>query len=104
MRVICVIPSFNEEQTIGWIVAKLTSAGYGVVVVDDGSSDQTAKLARQSGAEVMVNRHNLGKGASLRRAFAILKEREDYDVVVMMDADGQHLPSDIPLFLKHYRH
>ncbi|MFH0876883.1 MAG: glycosyltransferase family 2 protein, partial [Candidatus Omnitrophota bacterium] len=46
----------------------------------------------------------LGKGASLRRAFAILKEREDYDVVVMMDADGQHLPSDIPLFLKHYRH
>lgn len=101
MRFCVLIPSYNEEKTIGWIVKTVLEKGYHVVVIDDGSKDKTAKVAAESGAEVIRNECNLGKGAALRRGFGILAQR-DYDAVIIMDADGQHLPNDIGPFVDLY--
>ncbi|HAJ56574.1 MAG TPA: hypothetical protein DCL35_02265 [Candidatus Omnitrophica bacterium] len=102
MRLVCLIPSFNEEKTIGWLVKAVCKLGYDALVIDDGSSDKTAQLAHESGAEVIINEHNLGKGASLRKAFGILTNK-DYDAVIIMDGDGQHLPEDTAQFVDCYR-
>lgn len=102
MKIVCLIPSFNEEKTIGWLVKDARALGFDVLVIDDGSRDRTSRLAHENGAEVIINEHNLGKGASLRKAFGILKAR-DYDAVIIMDGDGQHLPSDIAQFVERYR-
>lgn len=99
MKYCVLIPSFNEEKTIGWIVRAVREQGLQVLVVDDGSRDDTAKIAGENGAEVIVNEKNLGKGTSLRRAFDILRHR-DYDAVVVMDGDGQHLPKDVAPFIR----
>ena len=99
MKICVLIPSFNEEKTIGWLVKAVREKGFDVVVIDDGSSDQTTKIARENGAEVIVNEHNMGKGASLRRAFGLLSEK-NYDAVITMDGDGQHLPNDILPFVR----
>lgn len=99
MRFCVLIPSFNEEKTVGWLVRAVRQKNYDVIVVDDGSSDATARIARDNGAEVVANEHNLGKGASLRKAFSILAGR-DYDAVIVMDGDGQHLPEDIAPFIQ----
>ncbi len=102
MKYVCLIPSFNEEKTIGWLVKEVRALGFDALVIDDGSSDQTARLSHENGAEVIINERNLGKGASLRKAFGILSAR-DYDAVIIMDGDGQHLPSDIAQFVECYR-
>ncbi len=64
-----------------------------VIVVDDGSSDRTAEIAKKVGAEVIVHETNRGKGAALKTGFEAAK---GYDVIVTMDSDGQHNPADIP--------
>jgi len=69
-----------------------------VVVVDDGSSDNTAELAEQAGAYVLRNPENLGKGASLQRGFKLVRER-NCDAVIVIDGDGQHDPREISRFL-----
>ena len=99
MKFCVLIPSFNEENTVGWLVRAVRQKQYDCIVIDDGSRDATAKNARDNGAEVVVNEHNLGKGASLRKAFSILAPR-DYDAVIVMDGDGQHLPEDIDPFIQ----
>lgn len=101
MKYCVLIPSFNEEKTIGRIVRAVREQGHQVLVVDDGSQDDTAKRAGENGAEVIVNEQNLGKGTSLRRAFDIVKHR-DHDAVIVMDGDGQHLPKDIAPFIRRY--
>lgn len=100
-RFVCLIPSFNEEKTIGWLVRILRDKGFDAMVIDDGSSDSTAKLAHNSGAEVIINECNLGKGASLRKAFEILKHREQ-EAIIILDGDGQHLPEDIDPFIEAF--
>ena len=99
MKTICVIPAYNEEKTIGGLARTVKDQGYDVLVVDDGSRDRTAALAREAGAEVLINPQNMGKGASLRRAFVLVTSR-GYDAVVVMDADGQHLPADVRRLLE----
>jgi glycosyltransferase involved in cell wall biosynthesis len=94
MKLICLIPAYNEEKTIESIVRAVHNLGFDILVVDDGSIDSTAKKANEAGAEVITNDKNMGKGASLRRAFFLIGQRP-YDGVIVMDADGQHLPGDI---------
>lgn len=101
MKFCVLIPSFNEEKTIGWLVKAVRENGFDVIVIDDGSGDNTAKFARENGAEVVVNKRNLGKGASLRKAFSHLAQK-DYDAIITMDGDGQHLPTDIAPFIERY--
>lgn len=95
MKSCVLIPSFNEEKTIGNIVKEITSAGLDVIVVDDGSMDGTGKAAAENGAIIMRNRENLGKGASLKYGFRYILEKSNFDAVITMDADGQHNPNDI---------
>jgi glycosyltransferase involved in cell wall biosynthesis len=91
------IPAYQAASTIGDLVRR-TMALLPVVVVDDGSEDGTGDQARQAGAEVRVLPSNLGKGAALREAFDFWFAR-GIDAVVTLDADGQHLPEEIPKLL-----
>src|SRR5665811_1250177 len=83
------IPCYNEEVAIGSLVVRASQYADKVVVLDDGSTDKTAEVARLTGAEVLVHDTNLGKGAALRDLFAYATQY-DVDVLVIIDGDGQH--------------
>lgn len=95
-----VIPARNEARHIGQVLAGLGSEVHGLpvvaMVVDDGSSDRTPDLARAQGARVISHAINLGKGAALKTGCAAIIAA-GCDVLVLMDADGQHRPSDLSL-------
>ena len=93
------IPSYNEGRTIAGIVRSLRARGLIVYVVDDGSLDDTAKLAAREGAMVVHHHVNKGKGASLREGFRHIVKRHEFDAVLVMDGDGQHALSDIDVFV-----
>lgn len=97
-RVIVIIPAFNAERTIGNVVAAAREQIEPVVVIDDGSVDRTGDVARDAGAHVLRHPENRGKGAALKTGFAYALEN-GYDAVISLDADGQHLPREIPKFL-----
>lgn len=93
------IPSYNEAKAIGSLIQKVRAQNIEVVVVDDGSIDQTAEIAHHCGADVIKHIRNKGKGASLKAGFTYVLNKS-YDAVITMDADGQHSPEDIPKFLQ----
>jgi polyprenyl-phospho-N-acetylgalactosaminyl synthase len=89
-----VIPAHDEAPVIAGVVSELRAAGWPVVVVDDGSTDDTAAVARRAGAEVVRHPVNLGQGAALQTGidYAIARGA---DIVVTFDADGQHSVDDV---------
>lgn len=93
-----VLPAFNEEVSIGSIVLLTKLYCDNVIVVDDGSSDRTAAIARKAGAHVVVHEVNKGKGAALNTGFTAAASL-GADIIVTMDSDGQHNPADIPLIV-----
>ena len=93
-RVAVMIPAYNEELTIGSVVIEARKHAHHVLVVNDGSRDRTSEIARAAGAEVIDHLTNMGKAAALNTGFNELKKR-DFDIVVMMDGDGQHDVEDI---------
>ena len=93
-----IIPAYNEELAIGTIVLKSKGHVDEVYVVDDGSSDGTARVAEQAGAKVLHMTSNLGKAKAVLIAFSQIQSA-DYDAVVMLDGDGQHDPDDISLLI-----
>ena len=93
-----VIPCFNEEATIARLVGEVRPRLPVVIVVDDGSVDQTAACASKAGAQVVRQQSNAGKGAALKAGIAAA-QAQGYKWVVTMDGDGQHRPEDIPTFL-----
>lgn len=97
MKTIVIIPAFNEQAAIGDVVEKSLQYADDVLVVDDGSSDNTSQIAENAGASLLKHPTNFGKGVSLRDAF---KKVEGYDVVVTIDGDGQHNPDEIPILIK----
>ncbi|MCC6450930.1 MAG: glycosyltransferase family 2 protein [Candidatus Aureabacteria bacterium] len=99
MRVCAVIPAYNEAARVGDVVREARGRLPGVVVVDDGSADGTADAARRAGAEVLRHPANRGKGAALKTGMGRAFD-DGYDAVVVLDADGQHAPGEIPLFLE----
>ncbi len=96
-RVLALVPAHDEAPRIAAVVRE-AARHLPVLVVDDGSSDGTAAVARQAGADVLEQRPNAGKGAALRAGFRQALA-EGYDAVVTLDADGQHDPAEIPAFL-----
>jgi len=92
-RVVIVIPARNEEACIGPVLAETSGLypGYDIVVVDDASSDRTGEIARAAGAVVLRAPVNLGYGGAVQAGFKYAYAR-DYDIVVLLDADGQHDP------------
>jgi len=90
---IIVIPAYNEERTVAEVVSAAVKVADRVVVVDDGSHDQTATLARQAGALVVRHAINRGVGAAMGTGIE-MANRLNADYVVTMDADGQHRTED----------
>ena len=98
--ILALIPGYQEGPRIAAVVEG-ARAYLRVIVVDDGSTDDTAARAEAAGATVLVQRPNAGKGAALRAGFRHALER-GAAAVVTLDADGQHDPAEIPLFLKAF--
>jgi len=92
------IPAFNEEAAIGEVVKKVSAHLDTVLVIDDGSSDHTSEAAQAAGAVTIRLEPNQGKGAAIKAGFKEAGAR-NMRAVVCMDADGQHDPNEIPLFL-----
>jgi glycosyltransferase involved in cell wall biosynthesis len=89
------VPAFNEERTIARVVLEAQKHSDVVVVCDDGSSDMTAEIAKRLGADVVRHDRNLGYGAAVQSLLRRAKEL-GADVLVTLDADGQHEPDEIP--------
>lgn len=89
-----ILPAFNEEVSIGSVVLLTKFYADNVIVVDDGSSDRTAEVARKAGAEVVQHETNKGKGVALKTGFTAATNL-GADIIVTMDSDGQHNPDDI---------
>jgi polyprenyl-phospho-N-acetylgalactosaminyl synthase len=89
-----IIPAYNEAAVIGRVVADLARLGHTIVVVDDGSTEETGRKASAAGAIVVTHPINLGQGAALQTGiqFAL---RQGADTIVTFDADGQHRTADI---------
>lgn len=101
MKVLVVIPALNAECSIGAVVREAKLANEDVLVIDDGSSDHTGEMARDAGARVIRHDVNKGKGAALKSGFAYALEN-GFEVVITLDADGQHLPHEIPKLMTAY--
>ena len=98
LRIIAGLPMYNEEETIGTVVTKVLDYVDEVICVDDGSSDSSARIAESCGANVHRHRANRGYGGALKTLFAKAREM-DADILIILDSDGQHEPSDIPKLL-----
>jgi glycosyltransferase involved in cell wall biosynthesis len=96
-RVLIVVPAWNESAAIGPVVQEVRGElpDVDVLVVDDGSADDTAEQARQAGATVARLPYNLGVGGAMRLGYRYGRDH-GYDVVVQVDADGQHDPRYVP--------
>jgi glycosyltransferase involved in cell wall biosynthesis len=92
-----IIPCYNEDQTIGTVVAgvKTHNPEYEVIVVDDGSEDKTSAVAQKAGAIVFRHPYNIGNGAALKTGI----REANGEILIFMDADGQHRPEDIQLLV-----
>lgn len=93
------IPAFNEATMIRCMIIEAQKYADVVVVCDDGSSDRTGRIAESNGADVVRHERNMGYGASIRSLFQRALEL-GADVLVTIDADGQHVPSEIPSIIK----
>jgi glycosyltransferase involved in cell wall biosynthesis len=99
---ICVmIPAFNNEATVARVVVKARQEIPHVVVLDDGSTDQTATVAKAAGAEVIRIPENKGKGNMLRIAFRYAVKNH-FNAIITLDADLQHDPGEIPKLIDYY--
>ncbi|MEN8240366.1 MAG: glycosyltransferase family 2 protein [Chloroflexota bacterium] len=94
-NIVVVIPAYNEARFIGSVILGLEKYVSNIIVVDDGSTDNTGEIARTAGALVVRNQGNQGKGVALNRGF---QEAQKFspEAVVMLDADGQHQVDDLP--------
>jgi len=99
-RRVAIVPAHNEEGAVGGVVAEIRAfdPGFDVVVIDDGSTDQTAAAAAAAGAFVVSLPFNLGIGAAVQTGFKFALER-GYALAVRLDGDGQHDPAELPKLL-----
>ncbi len=98
-RISVVLPAFREERVIGAViqgVRAIMGSGCEIIVVDDGSPDNTGKAAEEAGARVVRHAYNMGNGAAVKSGIRAATG----DVIVMMDSDGQHKPEDIPRLIE----
>ena len=100
MQVWVVIPAYNERFSLAGVLEEVKEKGLSVLVVDDGSVDNTYEVAKKKADFVIRNKKNFGKGMSLNKGIEYLLKNVDFDYIVTMDADGQHSPLDLDKFLK----
>ena len=94
MRILAVVPAFNEQESLPVLISEIAGIGYDVVIVDDASTDSTDRVARKNGASVISLSNNLGIGGAVQAGF-LFALRRHYDIVVQVDGDGQHDPRQI---------
>jgi len=99
IRVLAGIAAYNEARYVGSIVLQARQYVEEVIVVDDGSTDNTARVAELAGATVIRHDENRGKGAAIQSILAEAKKRNP-DILVLLDADAQHDPNEIPALIK----
>ena len=95
-KISIIIPAYNEAKRIGNVLSKIPDFADEIIVVDDGSKDNTAEVAKKYGANIIRLKENQGKGAAMN---AGMKEATG-DIIVFIDADGQHNPEEITKLLK----
>jgi glycosyltransferase involved in cell wall biosynthesis len=95
-----IIPAYNEAETIRDVILQVKEIDpeYEIIVVNDGSKDQTGEIAREAGAIVYSHPYNIGNGASLKSGIRIASG----DILVFIDGDGQHNPNDIARMLQYF--
>ncbi len=98
-KTLVAIPAYNEEIALGSVILKAREHVDEVLVVDDGSEDDTSRVASMAMATLLSHRKNLGKGAAIRTAFDYGR-RNGHEVFVLLDGDGQHDPDDIPALMQ----
>lgn len=98
-RVIVAIPAYNEDRFIGSLVLKLRAKGREVIVVDDGSTDATAEVAKTAGATVLRHAHNKGKVAAVKTIFDHARTAS-IDALVLLDGDSQHDPAEVDILVE----
>jgi len=97
-----IVPAFREEKSVGTVIQQthelMTQLGksFEIVVIDDGSDDETGNIANSTGVRVITHPYNIGYGAALKTGIRFARGQ----TIVMMDADGQHDPEDIPILLE----
>lgn len=99
LKTVALIPAFNEEDNIAKVILRTKQHVDDVIVCDDGSTDMTSMIAEALGVKVVRHAERLGKGEALR-TLSRLAMQLNPDVIVALDADGQHNPDDIPMLLK----
>jgi glycosyltransferase involved in cell wall biosynthesis len=99
-NVAAVIPAYHEEAHVRDVAQRARAQLDHVLAVDDGSNDATASRAREGGAEVIVHPQNRGKGEAIKTGLARWLDHEEIEYVVLLDADGQHLPEEIGRFFE----
>jgi glycosyltransferase involved in cell wall biosynthesis len=97
-KIAAIIPAYQEEKHVAGVVVRTRAQLDHILVVDDGSSDETALRAREAGAEVIVHPHNRGKGDTIKTGLHYWFDR-GFEYVVILDADGQHRPEEIDRFI-----
>jgi glycosyltransferase involved in cell wall biosynthesis len=99
-KISVIVPAYNESQSIGQVInsVKTLYPDFEIIVVDDGSSDDTASVAKDAGALVYSHPYNIGNGAAIKSGI----RHASGDILVFMDGDGQHDPSDIDKMLHHF--
>ena len=101
IKVLALLPAYNEAVHLGKVLEEVKKQTSDILVVDDGSKDNTAEIARKSGVGLLSRGYNCGKGQSLKDGFTWALEHE-YDAVIMLDSDGQHDPACIKDFISKY--
>lgn len=102
MKILTLIPAYNAQETLAPVLKGVKKHISDILVVDDGSRDDTGLTAQREGAQILRHPQNRGKGAALISGFKYALD-EGYDLVLTMDADGQHNPEFIPDFLEAYK-
>jgi len=102
MRTCVIIPTYNESRAIANLIKQIIKLGLEVIIIDDGSTDETAKIATACGAQVLASSRNMGKGASLIKGYNFAL-KSGFDAVISMDGDGQHSPLDLEAFIQKAR-
>jgi len=96
MTVCILIPAYNEGKKLGEVIEGLRAHGWNnLLVVDDGSTDNTGEVARRQKVEIIRLEHNCGQGSALQTGIEHLKSGQNPDIIVTFDSDGQHRPKDV---------
>lgn len=103
MKIITIIPAYNESRYLGHFLDNLLVITSKVIVIDDGSTDKTSTIAKERGVKCLSHMVNLGKGAALKTGCDYAFKQMRADAVIIMDGDDQHAVEDLPLFIRQLK-